>query len=749
MIARAHQRTRRAALALALLTACSSNGATGDARRDGSPPHDGPGSDVPVEPVKPDPTEFTYKLSESPAALPLWTTPCANKVRTADRAPDAARSGLRLSAARRELEPVQLVIGPASGTLVAKIDPFPTLGAAQRVTLAVASYEGGWEEHLQPLPSGGTVTLSATSGVPLWLTVLVPEGAPAGEHKTTLTLTPAGGAAIAIPVTLTVFNFDLPKEIHFDGQLNLSIATLKGSGTVDAAKTLLHEHRLTPTSVTWPSGFSYTITWDSGASPTRCSAFWDEPTEGPDYSIKELAKRYVLGQGWNGVGFPSAQLFQFVDNSTPRPATFCGASRGDHYGTAEYNGKWSQFLAGLQGYLEPNGYLAKTYYYVQNEPQDAADYKLAAHLCRLTRQAAPKLRIAISEEPKKEIAEEAGGACGYDIWIAHVRAYQQDYAWQRQKDHGETVWLYSLDQDPDPYFNPTLVDRSGMHQRIIPWVSWHYRARGWAYYDGGRFFDGTLPSYRAELLREGFEDYEYLWLANKGHPGVGVKQAADPTVDSVASSLTSWTKNADALMALRHELGRYIEGSRATLPVLQSSSPGARPRGEYHFNFQDPKGKPAASPLVVDGKTYVKVGWDKYDPQTQLGWSGENIGKPTITLYGYDEVAGYSELQKSYIYDDYGRPNLFELGLENGRYSVTVGVGRPAKGYPSDPHNVTVEGVKVVNDELTTTAQPVIERTVTIDLKDGSLSLEVGGKSQKTGDFAYTFLAYLKIVPAS
>jgi hypothetical protein len=38
---------------------------------------------------------------------------------------------------------------------------------------------------------------------------------------------------------------------------------------------------------------------------------------------------------------------------------------------------------------------------------------------------------------------------------------------------------------------------------------------------------------------------------------------------------------------------------------------------------------------------------------------------------------------------------------------------------------------------------------VTIDIQDGSLSLEVGGKSQKTGDFAYTFLAYLKIVPAS
>jgi len=42
--------------------------------------------DVPVEPVVPDPTELTYRLSEGIAALPLWTTPCTHKVRTTDLA---------------------------------------------------------------------------------------------------------------------------------------------------------------------------------------------------------------------------------------------------------------------------------------------------------------------------------------------------------------------------------------------------------------------------------------------------------------------------------------------------------------------------------------------------------------------------------------------------------------------------------------------------------------------------------------
>lgn len=40
-----------------------------------------------------------------------------------------------------------------------------------------------------------------------------------------------------------------------------------------------------------------------------------------------------------------------------------------------------------------------------------------------------------------------------------------------------------------------------------------------------------------------------------------------------------------------------------------------------------------------------------------------------------------------------------------------------------------------------------IERTVTVDLMDGSLSIEVGGRSESSGTWAYTFLSYIDIVP--
>lgn len=732
-----------ACLCVLMLLGCDCDGG-GDGMDGATPRRDG-GPLPPVEPVTLDPSDFTYTLEESDASMPLWTTPTTRRVRVEDRPPTATRSGLFLSAARGEFEAAHLIVGPAAGRVTVAVAPFADMASA-RIDVALAGYDSGVEETLTPLAPSDAVDAAEDRGTPIWITVQVPRDASAGEHETQVTVTPEGGSAITFPLRVYVFDFDLPEEIHFATQLNIDVGSLASSRSVDDTKTLLYEHRFTPKSVTWPSGFRWGITWDSAANPDRCGSFYDEPDEGAEFSIGSLAPRYILGEGWNGTGFPTAMIFQFVDNSTPRPDSFCGEGRGDHFGSGSYNDAWSRFLTGVNDYLVTNGMEQRAYYYVQNEPQDAEDDRLAAHLCRLTRAAAPNLRIAISEEPKPEIAEDPDGACGYDIWIAHVRAYEEGYAWQRQRDHGEQVWFYSLDADPPPYFNPTSIDAEGMHMRIIPWAAWSHRIRGYAYYDFSRYFPGGRPGVRAELFREGFEDYEYLWLANAmAHPEVDVAAAPDQTVASVASSMTSWTRDPDALMALRHELGLYLEGSRTTFPVLEIES--SRPRGAYYINFQDPAGAPSADPLVVGGNEHMKIGWAAWDDDAGYGWMGENVGSD-IVMAGYDDVAGFDERQRSYTFDDYGRNNLFEFAIAPGSYDVTVGVGRPRRGYPGDPHNLRVEGVVAVDDELTTDAAPTIERTVRVDVTDGRLSFEVGGRSASSGDWAYTFLAYIEIVPA-
>src|SRR4051812_9342977 len=86
--------------------------------------------------------------------------------------------------------------------------------------------------------------------------------------------------------------------------------------------------------------------------------------------------------------------------------------------------------------------------------------------------------------------------------------------------------------------NP-IANNDGPHYRVIAWVSFTNRITGWGYYKDGVplsqfclsspsspladiFWDETWaavpnparPRISAALLREGFEDYEYLYMAN-------------------------------------------------------------------------------------------------------------------------------------------------------------------------------------------------------------------------------------------
>jgi hypothetical protein len=59
-----------------------------------------------------------------------------------------------------------------------------------------------------------------------------------------------------------------------------------------------------------------------------------------------------------------------------------------------------------------------------------------------------------------------------------------------------------------------------------------------------------------------------------------------------------------------------------------------------------------------------------------------------------------------------------------------------------------VEGVVAIDDEVTTDTAPTFDRTVSVQITDGRLSVEMGGYSESAGNWSYTFLSYLEIVPA-
>jgi hypothetical protein len=67
--------------------------------------------------------------------------------------------------------------------------------------------------------------------------------------------------------------------------------------------------------------------------------------------------------------------------------------------------------------------------------------------------------------------------------------------------------------------------------------------------------NGPVSSIRFELLREGIEDYEYLWLLKS----LGDKQFADDVARSMVVDVRAFSRNAEDLFALREKLAHTIE----------------------------------------------------------------------------------------------------------------------------------------------------------------------------------------------
>ncbi|MCC6523643.1 MAG: DUF4091 domain-containing protein [Polyangiaceae bacterium] len=723
--------------------------------------------------------DLTYALP-SPAGATLWTTSTMDKVLREAAAPTTPGARLELSAARNEVEPFQIVVRPEAPTTAAfALSPFT--GPSDLVTrveirrvgyVAVtqpsdaSAIASPWiPDPLLPTSFGAIESLAGGENQPFWITVYVPPGAAGGDYTATLTVT-VGAEATTVPVHLHVYDFALPAVLGFDGNWNASFEALGGGASleaVEALKNFFYEHRAVPSGVAWPAGLNYT-----GGIEYDCASGTFVTQQNP-YDLSELGPKYIDGTGWNGVGFPSFEIMQFVDNSTPRPQTFCGVDRGgDHYGTAAYNAEWSRLLAAIDDFLVARSWQDKGYYYVMNEPQGPADYDLAAFLAALTKQAAPNLRIAVSEEPKPEIAENAGAqGFSYDLWWADLSEFDPAYAATRQAA-GDTVWWYFLYGDLPPHFNPLTIDHPGIESRIAHWAAWKYRIRGFAYYsltgwgadpysdprpqgtnqngDGFLLYPpvagGLVTSIRWELLREGAEDFEYLLLAAGGAmPATpGAAAGCDASVASAVSSVTSYTRDAAALKHLRDELGLYLEGAVNGCPVLQSQPPGAHPRAPYYLNFQDPAGEPSASPLTVNGHDWLKLGWSAYDATQGFGWSGPYIGDPGIMLYAYEAGAPVDELARSIIYDDYGRTDTFNWDIDNGLYEVTVSIGWHGRTYSAQ--RVVVEGQLLFDNAETNPTTPYLVAPITVDVADGNVTLEVGQDNE------YTMLNWVSIVPS-
>lgn len=235
--------------------------------------------------------------------------------------------------------------------------------------------------------------------------------------------------------------------------------------------------------------------------------------------------------------------------------------------TPEFKARFGAYLRHMHGVLQKHGWLDRAFLTTMDEPytyhlqgadraQDtpAHNYEVIRNFVTFVREVAPGLKTYSTADPVPELN-------GFiDHWCLR-NPQRAAAARERATQHGE-VFTFC-----DNY--RTFVDYPLVGARTLGWQAWKLGASGWLTYEtvagfstawegprwqypqfngatvwgmGQMFYPeqgrpGVVPSIRWEMMREGCEDYEYLWLLRERLRTLTPEQRASPAAQAAQSLL--------------------------------------------------------------------------------------------------------------------------------------------------------------------------------------------------------------------
>jgi len=286
-------------------------------------------------------------------------------------------------------------------------------------------------------------------------------------------------------------------------------------------------------------------------------------------------------------------------------------------GSREHAASFVRYARAVQEHLEQKGWLDEAYVYWFDEP-DEKDYEFVKKGMELIGAAAPRLKRLLTEAPVPKLYDAT------DIWCLPTFMLDVDVL-QGRKRAGDEMWWYLCTAPKAPYF-ALFIDHYGTELRLWSWETWKYGLDGllvwqttywtsgnaypgeamqnpwedamswqsgyglpkggrrpWGNGDGRflyppnrrpgvdmtKYVEGPVPSIRWEMLRDGIEDYEYLWLLRRqvdrlkeaGAPPANYAEAESllTVPPEVCSSLTEFATTPEPIHARRRQVAKAIE----------------------------------------------------------------------------------------------------------------------------------------------------------------------------------------------
>ncbi len=430
-------------------------------------------------------------------------------------------NNIELQSARNEYESFQLVVIPWTsqmGDACVRLGPLRHQGGsfvlpARSVRIFTVgnvqtkkpyynvSRIGLWPDPLAP--GNSFINLEPKKAYPFWVRIHVPEDAPSGLYEGAIHFSSGGQATLEATLRLTVWDFTLPKETHLKTAFELYPHYIESRSVMPGQKDQVAlrldsyyrdmlSHRISPIHNLGDPEF---IIEDGSVKDLGFDSF----TKKYDLYCKGLSQNaFSIGVEW-----PSQEKKDWIE----WPGL---SSRANAVTTFKLFG----------AYLQKIGALDKSYAYIFDET-----FNRVREVTRAIHDGHPLIKNLVTMYPDFSYTD-------VDIWCVNISKLNSEVV-RQVKNHNRALWTYvSSPMFPYPSF---VIDTAAVDYRVVPSVCWKYGIEGLLYWAVNRWSTdpwkdpmnfpeqngngvlyypslyGIVPSLRLEILRDGLEDYEYLY----------------------------------------------------------------------------------------------------------------------------------------------------------------------------------------------------------------------------------------------
>jgi hypothetical protein len=589
----------------------------------------------------------------------LWPSDASTKVMRSDK-PASGPDALVISGARGEVVSSQAVFRPVEDVTAASVSISDLRHSKEDASIPATAVKLQWVRYIDidrntsripedelvakaptsipdPFWENSTIPLVARQAQPIWIETRVPTDAKPGDYEGKLTVATMD-QSYEMPLRLHVWDFEMPSERHLS-VINWWRFPGLGFEYVEPYSeeywqllrefcTFVVEHRQTDVQT------SINLIRESGTDQ-----------EGYSYDTSRL-ERY--GEVAFGAGIQRIHLHSVGQRT---------AGLTDPTSHIVPNESALRRLAAWEKVVRRRNWRDRFLVSISDEPHIYHEESYAAMVDRV-HQIAPSIRCIEAVE-----AEYLGDLDIYVPKLSHLNLWYPRF--KKVQENGAELWFYTCCHPVGRYPN-RFLDQSLLKVRVLHWLNYLYGLDGYLHWGLNQFAGkdpytqegiskglplgdravaypgkkGLLGSLRFSAMRDGLQDYEYLWVLEEKLSEIKSRHGKeafwlDPRQRSlelcrrVVWSFHDYMRDPSVMLDTRELIAREIETLQTEpLLVVQTSPPEGTvvPAGPRNIGIRGLV--PPGAKVTINGKPVQNVRPSGYFLQAYF----MPDSKPTITI---------------------------------------------------------------------------------------------------------------------